>query len=82
MCSTKSWLKAQSVTCGESKSPAWQSCSLTRVVCVNDSEDGLQIGVVPVHGLQDAVVRPLLGKKWKTMTHGVSAALQKKTHCS
>lgn len=59
---SQSWMKAQSVSCGQSTSPTRQSCSLTRVVRVDDSEDGLQVGVVPVHGLQDAVLRPLLGK--------------------
>lgn len=53
-------LGGEDVTCGQCTSPTWQSCSLTRVVRVDDSEDGLQVGVVPVHGLQDAVVRPLL----------------------
>lgn len=68
------------LTCGQDTFPTWQACSLTRVVRVDDSEDGLQVGVVPVHGLQDAVVRPLLvgGKKRDTLLFGVSPPSREK----
>lgn len=37
--------------------------SCTWVICVYDAEDGFQVAVISVHGLQDAVVWDLEQKK-------------------